>query len=146
MDKTKIEWADASWNPIRGCSRISEGCRNCYAEAIASRFSAPGMPYEGVIRIGDDGRARGWSGTVRLVPEVLLQPLTWRKPRRIFVSSMSDTFHADVDQKWIEAIFGVAALCPQHTFMLLTKRPKTMAAFTSSAMREVADLENYEYF
>ena len=94
-DKTKIGWTDATWNPIRGCSRVSEGCRNCYAEVVAGRFSGPGQPYEGLarrvrLRIAGENTTRGrWTGEVRMVPEHLADPLRWRKPRRIFVNSMN---------------------------------------------------------
>lgn len=117
---TGIEWTDATWNPVRGCSRISEGCRNCYAERVASRFSGPGQPYEGLTR---DGR---WTGEVRLVPEVLDWPMRRRKPMRIFVNSMSDLFHESLSNEEIERIFGVMALATQHTFQVLTKRPERM--------------------
>ena len=90
--KTKIEWTDATWNPFIGCSRVSEGCRHCYAERIAGR----------------------------------LVPLHWRKPRRVFVNSMSDLFHENAPDEWIDQAFAVMALCPQHTFQALTKRPKRM--------------------
>ncbi len=96
-DKTSIEWTDATWNPIRGCSRVSEGCRHCYAEGVAYRFSGPGQPYEGLVRIGADGeRRREWNGQVQFVEKHLLDPLRWKKPRRIFVNSMSDLFHENV--------------------------------------------------
>lgn len=89
-DDTGIEWTDATWNPIRGCSRVSEGCRHCYAESVAARFSGPGLPYEGLVRIGPRGKPTGWNGAVRMVPEHLADPLRWRRPRRVFVNSMSD--------------------------------------------------------
>ena len=102
-DRTGIEWTDATWNPVRGCSRVSEGCSH---------------------RVG--GRRNGWTGEVRLVPEHLADPLKWRKPRRIFVNSMSDLFHERLTNDQIAAVFGVMAACPQHTFQVLTKRPKRM--------------------
>ena len=93
MRDTKIEWTDATWNPIRGCSRVSEGCRNCYAEAVANRFCKPGSPYEGVVQIDAEGKGFGkWNGEVKFVEERLLDPLRWKKPRHIFVNSMSDLF------------------------------------------------------
>lgn len=135
MDKTKIEWADSTWSPFRGCTRISEGCRNCYAEAIAGRFSGPGMPYEGVVRIGESG-AR-WTGDVRLVESVLDQPLRWKRPRRIFVNSMSDTFHPAVTTAMLERVYDVMARAPQHTFMVLTKRPARMRLWTNELSRNL---------
>jgi protein gp37 len=101
---SSIEWTDATWNPVRGCSRVSSGCKNCYAERIAVRFSGPGQPCEGFAdvpagrRHSESGAAtcgvRGhWTGRVELIPEKLDEPLRWRKPRRVFVNSMSDLFH-----------------------------------------------------
>ena len=121
-DRSSIEWTDATWNPLRGCSRVSDGCRNCYAERVAARFSGPGMPYEGLIH----PTTRGWNGQVRLVPEVLDQPLRWRRPRRIFVNSMSDLFHESMPNEIIAAVFGVMAAAPHHVFQVLTKRPARM--------------------
>lgn len=127
---TSIEWTDATWNPVRGCSRVSAGCENCYAEAVARRFSAPGQPYEGLVRLGKDGKAKAqWNGTIRFVNEHVFDPLRWRKPRRIFVNSMSDLFHEALTFERIAAIFGVMASAPQHTFQVLTKRPLRAAKF-----------------
>lgn len=130
MGKTEISWTDMSWNPVRGCSRVSEGCRNCYAERVAARFSGPGQPYEGLARRGSQtmiGKSRDrWTGVVRLIPEHLADPLRWRKPRRIFVNSMSDLFHESLTNEQIAAVFGVMAAAPQHTFQCLTKREKRM--------------------
>ena len=129
-DKTGIEWTDATWNPIRGCTRVSEGCRHCYAEEVARRFSGPGLPYEGLVRIGQDGEAKAqWSGVIKFVEEALLQPLRWKRSRRIFVNSMSDLFHPGVTDEMLDRIFAVMALCPQHTFQVLTKRPERMLAY-----------------
>ena len=120
MGQTSIAWTDETWNPLRGCSRISEGCRHCYAETMAARFSGPGQPYEGTIR---NGR---WSGNVRIVPEKLGDPLRWTRPRMVFVNSMSDLFHDNVPNEFIAAVFGVIAAAPRHTFQVLTKRPARM--------------------
>ena len=125
-DKTGISWCDATWNPIRGCSRVSEGCRHCYAERVAMRFSGEGQPYNGLVRLGVGGDRLGWSGVVRLIPEHLADPLRWKKPRRIFVNSMSDLFHEKLTNEQIAAVFGVMAAAPQHTFQVLTKRAKRM--------------------
>lgn len=120
-DKSKIEWTDATWNPIIGCSRVSEGCRNCYAETIAGRFGN-GKPtvYSGLTQIVN-GRPV-WTGKI-VETRQLLQPLSWRQPKRIFVNSMSDLFHENVSDELRDRIFGVMALCPHHTFQVLTKRP-----------------------
>jgi len=124
MGKTSIAWTEQTWNPLRGCSRVSEGCRNCYAEKMAARFAGPGGPYEGTVT--DKGR---WNGTVKLVMEHLGDPLRWTKPRLVFVNSMSDLFHDDVSNEFIAAVFGVMAASPRHTFQVLTKRPERMRAW-----------------
>lgn len=117
-----IEWTDRVWNPVRGCSLVSAGCANCYAMKQAHRFSSFGQPYEYLTEIGPQGPR--WTGQVRLVPEVLDLPLRWRKPRRIFVNSMSDLFHPDVPAPFIVRVFEIIAACPQHEFQILTKRPE----------------------
>src|SRR3990167_943690 len=123
---SKIEWTrgddgtpGATWNPTRGCSRVSSGCKNCYAERVAERFSGHGQPYAG---LATRSPAR-WTGEVRLVPEMLGAPLRWQ-PRRIFVNSMSDMFHEVLSDEEIAAVFGVMAAAPQHTIHILTKRPE----------------------
>src|SRR6202012_4306131 len=109
-DATKISWTDATWNPIRGCSRVSEGCRHCYAEGVAYRFSGPGAAYEGLVRIDEKGqRHRQWNGEIKVVEEHMYDPLRWKSPRRIFVNSMSDLFHENVSYKTISKIFAVMA-------------------------------------
>ena len=124
-----IAWTDHTWNALRGCSRVSEGCRHCYAESQAARFSgidAKGkpMPYHGLVVIGEKGPR--WTGKVVLVPERFADPIRWTRPRRIFVNSMSDVFHEDVSNETIAALFGVMAASPQHQFQVLTKRPERM--------------------
>lgn len=121
MGKTAIEWCDKVWNPITGCTKISEGCRNCYAERVAKRFWGERKFSE-----------------VRCHAERLEQPLHWRRPQRVFVNSMSDLFHEDVPNEFIDRIFAAMALCPQHQFQILTKRPERMAEYCSAlAGREV---------
>lgn len=107
---TSIEWTDATWSPVTGCTKVSAGCKHCYAEGVAERFW-------GERKFTD----------VRCHPERLEAPLHWRKPRRVFVNSMSDLFHEDVQAEFIGRVFAVMALCPQHTFQILTKRPQRMA-------------------
>jgi len=137
MGVTSIEWTDCSWSVVRGCSRVSEGCRNCYAERIAVRFSGPGQPYEGFAdvpagrRHSQTGAAtcgvRGkWTGRVELIPSKLDEPLRWKRPRRVFVNSMSDLFHEALPDEAIDRVFGVMAASPRHTFQVLTKRPARM--------------------
>lgn len=119
--KTKIEWTDATWNPIRGCSRVSDGCRNCYAEKVAYRFSGPGLPYEGLIAKGGQ-----WNGKITVADHLIDEPLKWKKPKRIFVNSMSDLFHENIPDETILAIFTTMAKARHHTFQILTKRPQRM--------------------
>lgn len=126
---TDIQWTDETWNCVRGCSRVSSGCGDstgggCYAERQAYRFSGPGMPYEGLVRMTTKGPR--WTGKVILVDEKLNQPLHWKTPRRIFVNSMSDLFHESLSDESIDRIFAVMALAPQHAFQILTKRPERM--------------------
>jgi protein gp37 len=119
-----IEWTDATWNPVRGCSRTSPGCQRCYAERVAGRFSGVGQPYEGfATRAGGHGK---WTGKLALVPEHLADPLRWKKPRRIFVNSMSDLFHEELLDEDVAAVFGIMAAASHHTFQILTKRAERM--------------------
>lgn len=131
-DKTTISWTEATWNPIIGCARVSEGCRNCYAEVQAKRIALmhPGSAYEGVLRRGKAGELLPmWNGKVTLMPERLDQPIRWKRPRLIFVNSMSDLFHDDVPFEYVAAVFGVMGAARQHTFQVLTKRPARMLEF-----------------
>ncbi len=121
MGKTTIGWTDMSWNPIRGCTRVSEGCRNCYAERMAARFSGPGGPYEGLARNTSSGPR--WTGEVRVVEEHMDDPTRWRKPRMVFVNSMSDLFHEGLHGNTISRVFHVMEANRRHTFQVLTKRP-----------------------
>lgn len=121
-DKTGIQWTDATWNPLRGCSRVSKGCTLCYAEKIAHRFSGPGEPYEGLISLGQKGPR--WNGNIKLVPDKLADPIHWTKSRMVFVNSMSDLFHSGVSNEYIAAVFGIMAASSKHTFQVLTKRPE----------------------
>lgn len=125
MAATDIEWSDFVWNPVRGCSRVSPGCQRCYAERTAARFSGPGQPYEGLIH--HVGGKPVWNGNIKLVPDLLEEPLHWKKPRNIFVDSMSDLFHEKVPSDFVGKVFETIACCPQHTFIILTKRPERIA-------------------
>lgn len=121
---SSIEWTDATWNPVRGCSIVSKGCTNCYAMKFAHRFSGPGKAFAGLTTLSKGGPV--WNGKIKLVPEMLDQPMRWKQPRRIFVNSMSDLFHEDIPDEFIDRVFAVMALSPQHTFQILTKRPGRM--------------------
>ncbi|WP_374374424.1 phage Gp37/Gp68 family protein [Dongia sp.] len=137
-DATDIEWTDRTWNVIRGCSRVSEGCRNCYAQGIAARFNGPGQPYEGLAtrRRGSDGKViANWTGQTLFVDPLLLKPFKWKTPQFIFVNSMSDLFHETVTDDHLDQVFAVMALCPQHTFQILTKRPERMRDYCRSLGR-----------
>ena len=126
-----IEWTDVTWNPVRGCSRVSEGCRNCYAERMASR----GLPGQRSPTTGEPFARDGhWTGKVELIPSKLNEPLSWRKPRRVFVNSMSDLFHEGLSNEDIERVFAVMTLAPHHTFQVLTKRPERMREWFSSGV------------
>ncbi|MGX9981933.1 phage Gp37/Gp68 family protein [Methylobacterium fujisawaense] len=125
---SKIEWTEATWNPIVGCSIISPGCTNCYAMRMAARLEAMGRPqYAGLTRPSKAGAV--WTGVMRLVENALLLPLRTRKPTTYFVNSMSDLFHESVPDAWIDRVFAVMALAPQHTFQVLTKRARRMRAY-----------------
>lgn len=124
--KSGIEWTDATWNPTRGCSRVSPGCVNCYAERVAMRQIHSG--YKGLVHIANGHPA--WTGVVRaMTGKTLEAPLRWRKPRRIFVNSMSDLFHESLPDEAIDRVFAVMALSQRHTFQILTKRADRMLAY-----------------
>lgn len=129
-DKSEIEWTDATWNPTRGCSRVSSGCKGCYAERVAMRFSGPGQPYEGLVRMVNG--APTWTGEMRLAENMLTLPLSWKKGRMVFVDSMSDLFHVGVPFGYIDKVFAMMAMCPQHRFQVLTKRPERMLEYVTS--------------
>ena len=126
---SKIEWTESTWNPVRGCTRMSEGCRFCYAERIAARFSGKGMAYEGIAENTTAGPR--WTKEVRPIPELLNEPLKWRKPRRIFVNSMSDLFHEKVELAYIQEVFSVMEKAHWHQFQVLTKRSERLLEFNS---------------
>jgi protein gp37 len=124
---TSIQWTDRTWNPVRGCSIVSRGCHNCYAMKQAHRFSGVGKPYHGLTKRTASGPQ--WTGKIRTVESALLEPLSWRKPQRVFVNSMSDLFHEQVPDDFIDLVFAVMALANQHTFQVLTKRADRMRQY-----------------
>jgi protein gp37 len=127
-DQSKIEWTDATWNPTRGCTKISPGCKHCYAETFAERFrGVPGHPYE-----------QGFD--LRLVPSKLSAPLEWRRPRRIFVNSMSDLFHEGVPVSYIQRVAEVMKVADWHTYQILTKRAKRMRKVLNQELSAYAGL------
>lgn len=124
---TKIQLTDDTWNPVSGCTRIAEGCRNCYAERLTATRLRQHPRYKG-LAVMQPGGPR-WSGEVRTHPEVLREPLRWRKPKKVFVCDMSDLFHESVPFDFVDQVFVVMALCPHITFQVLTKRPHIMALY-----------------
>ncbi len=127
-DNSKIEWTDATWNPVRGCTKVSPGCTHCYAETFAERFrGVPGHPFE----FGFDPR---------IVPEKLAEPLRWSKAKMIFVNSMSDLFHEKVSDDYIEAVAKVMAKADWHTYQVLTKRADRLRELLSGKLRFAAKL------
>jgi len=125
-----IEWTDATWNPVRGCTKISPGCKHCYAETFAERFrGVKGHPYE-----------QGFD--LRLVPEKLAEPLRWRAPKMIFVNSMSDLFHDEVPDNYIVAVAQVMATAKWHTYQVLTKRSERLRRLLNTKLRFAADQQH----
>ena len=124
---SKIEWTDATWNPVRGCTKISPGCRHCYAETLAERFrGVRGHPFE-----------HGFD--LRLVPEKLGDPIRWSTPRKIFVNSMSDLFHPEVPDDYIESVCRVMLAANWHTYQVLTKRADRISALLQTKLKKAAD-------
>ena len=127
-DRSAIEWTDATWNPVRGCVKVSPGCKRCYAETFAERFrGVPGHPFE-----------QGFD--LRLVPEKLEEPLRWRQSRRIFVNSMSDLFQEGVPTSYVEAVARIMERASWHTYQVLTKRPERMKRLLSGQLRWLGGL------
>ena len=135
---TKIQWTEKNWNPVRGCRRVSEGCRNCYAEKMAGRFCGADQPYDGIVERTKKG-AR-WTGEGKFITEKLDEPLRLRKPSMIFVNSMSDLFFEEFTFSQIAAVFGVMAAASEHTFQVLTKRPERAVEFFAWLERHADDM------
>lgn len=128
--QSTIEWTDATWNPVRGCTKISPGCKHCYAETFAERFrGVKGHPYE-----------QGFD--LRLVPEKLAEPLRWRTPKMVFVNSMSDLFHDEIPEDYIVAVAKVMAEAKWHTFQVLTKRSQRLARLLETSLKFAASQEH----
>lgn len=142
-DKSRITWTDATWNPWVGCSPVSAGCANCYASRLAARFCGPGERYEGLVDFPDSkwdvhdagigrrvmvaemGRQR-FNGTIKIQENLIEKPIHWKRPRVIFVCSMSDPFHEKVPKEWFDRMMDVVEKAKQHTFLFLTKRPENI--------------------
>jgi protein gp37 len=129
-ETSSIEWTDATWNPVRGCTKVSPGCKHCYAETFAERFrGVRGHPYE-----------QGFD--LRLVPEKLAEPLKWSKPKTVFVNSMSDLFHEDVPDRYVEQIARVMQMANWHTYQVLTKRGSRLQNMLNSQLSFAAKLDH----
>jgi protein gp37 len=136
---TKIQWSEKSWNPLAGCEILSPGCKNCYAMRDAHRMAGHPNPkisrkYAGTTKIVKGKPV--WTGRINFSETALEQPLRRRKPTTYFVNSMSDLFHEDVPDEWIDQVFAVMALCPQHRFQVLTKRPERMRRYISGFIED----------
>jgi len=138
--KSKIEWTNSTWNPVRGCTKVSEGCKNCYAETFAERFrGVPGHPYE-----------QGFD--LKLITKKIEDPLKWRRPKKIFVCSMSDLFHEEIPIECIRKIFDTMNKAKWHTFQILTKRIERLSAIykqlnwtTNIWIGATIELQKYSY-
>jgi protein gp37 len=130
-----ISWTDATWNPVVGCSIVSPACTNCYAMAQAARIermTGGNTHYAGTTKVVNGKPV--WTGKLVLAPDhILTAPLRWRRPRRVFVNSMSDLFHEDMPDEWIDQVFAIMALAQRHTFQCLSKRPERMMAYLSDS-------------
>ena len=136
MAESQIEWTDATWNPVAGCSLASQGCKNCYAMKMARRLEAMGVEkYQGLTQ--KHGKNITWNGRVREDRASLEIPVRWKKSRKIFVNSMSDLFHPDVSDQFILDVWAVMEQTPRHHFQILTKRPDRMRQVLSDAGKPV---------
>ena len=144
-DKSNIEWTDATWNPITGCTLVDDGCRHCYAAHLITSWPAIGNHPSrvGLARKNAAGESK-FTGEVRFNAEWLTQPLHWKKPRRIFVCAHGDLFHPSVPDDWIDQVFAVMALAPQHTFQVLTKRPERAREYLTKLFVEVDEWDRIE--
>lgn len=133
-DKTKIEWTDATWNPITGCEIVSAGCTNCYAMKLAGTRLKDHPSRSGLTIMSRSGPV--WNGTVRWNEEWINQPLNWKRPRMIFVCAHGDLFYEAVPTEWIDRVFGIMALATDHIFQVLTKRPERMRAYLADPLAQ----------
>ncbi len=149
---SKIQWTERTWNPINGCSKISAGCKNCYAIPMSHRLAhipATAQKYAGITEKTEKGTIN-FTGKVSIDDKALLDPLKRKKPTTYFVNSMGDLFHENVPFEWIDKVWAVMALCPQHTFQVLTKRPERMERYFemtaggADIQREMYAMTNYD--
>lgn len=135
---TKIEWTDESWNPVVGCTKVSEGCQNCYAERMAHRLKSMGN--NNPQYLGKTDAYGNWTGKIECCDWLLDKPLHWRRPRRIFVCSMGDLFHPAVPFEFVCKVFETTWQAPQHTYLILTKRPKRIIAYKEWGRKQESHL------
>lgn len=141
---SNIEWTDRTWNPVAGCSIVSPGCHNCYAMKMAKRLAAMGQKkYVGTTK--SKAGKTVWTGKINLSPDQLTDPIGWKKPQRIFVNSMSDLFHKEVPDDFIDRVFATMVLSPRHKFQILTKRAERMANYLSAANRREKLAEHFPF-
>ena len=143
----KIGWCDETWNPIIGCSKVSRGCDNCYAERFAKRLAEMPQTTQSYGRVVG---GKGWTGDVVLQNDMVTKPQRWKNPKYVFVNSMGDLFHEKVPFGWIDEVMSIIATCPQHLFIVLTKRPERMKKYADYALKydnldhEIARAMGYE--
>lgn len=141
---SNIEWTDRTWNPVAGCSIVSPGCHNCYAMKMAKRLAAMGQQkYVGTTKTKNGKTV--WTGKITLSHDQLLDPIGWKKPQRIFVNSMSDLFHKNVPDAFIDRVFATMVLSPRHTFQILTKRAERMAKYMASPNRQAKIAKHFPF-
>lgn len=147
-ENSRIQWTEATWNPTTGCDKISDGCTQCYALTLAARLKAMGQPK---YQTDGDPRTSGPGFGLAVHEDALSIPLRWRKPRQVFVNSMSDLWHAKVPRQFVERVFAVMAATPKHTYQILTKRPERMArmlldaAFVQQVQRHIPHVDTGPY-
>lgn len=142
-EQSKIEWTDATWNPITGCTLVSEGCRHCYAAKLAATRMKNHPSRKGLARMNAAGEAK-FTGEVRFNEQWLDQPLRWKRPRKIFVCAHGDLFHEAMPDEWIDRVYAVMALASHHTFQVVTKRPERAREYLAADRRREINLEIYE--
>lgn len=146
---SNIEWTERTWQVTAGCTKVSSGCAHCYAETMANRLAGMARADQAAGRepkgkapylhvLNDAGR---WNGELRLLHDRLTEPLKWKKPTTVFVNSMSDLFHEAVPFEFVDKVWAVMALCPQHTFQVLTKRPERMAEYLARTGKSIAHID-----